>query len=146
MNEFKFKQVGFAYAKVAASFSKDPSTKVGAAILRPDGSLVSSGWNGFAPNVLDTQERLNDRETKYSITLHAELNAVLSSSEKLEGYSMFTYPFPPCAHCSSIIIKSKISSVYSLIIDEIPERWKGNFDLGKEIRDEANVRSLLWRE
>ncbi len=139
MNSKKFFEVGQAYAKMAASFSKDPSTKVGAAILRPDGSVASTGWNGFAPGVVDSQERLEERETKYSITIHAELNSILSAREPLYGYTIFTYPFPPCAHCASVIIKCGIINVHSIMEDKIPDRWMNNFKLSDQILREADV-------
>jgi len=135
----KYIDVGFAHAKTASTFSKDPSSKVGSAILRPDGSLVSSGWNGFAPEVEDTKERLENRDIKYSLTIHAELNTILAARECLAGYAIFTYPYPPCAHCASVIIKAQLSEVYTLALDEIPDRWKNNFDLGAKILQEAGV-------
>lgn len=135
----KYINVGFAHAKTAASFSKDPSSKVGAAILRPDGSLVSSGWNGFAPEVADTQDRLDNRDIKYSLTIHAELNTILAARECLAGYAIFTYPYPPCAHCASVIIKAQLSKVYTYAVDKAPDRWKQNFELGEKILKEAGV-------
>ena len=36
-----------------ASMSKDPSTKVGAVIARPDRTVASMGWNGFARGTSD---------------------------------------------------------------------------------------------
>ena len=53
MTEEKYTTVGMGYAITSSKFSKDPSTKVGACILRPDGSVVATGWNGFAPGVED---------------------------------------------------------------------------------------------
>jgi len=141
MNNLKYIQVGLGYARTAAGFSKDPSTKVGAAILRPDGSLVSAGWNGFAPRVIDSPERLENRNIKYALTLHAELNAILSARESLQGCSLFTYPFPPCAHCASIIIKSGISHIYAFLLEEIPDRWQENFQLAAAILKEAGVQT-----
>jgi dCMP deaminase len=94
MNSQKFIQVGLGYARTAAGFSKDPSTKVGAAILRPDGSLVSAGWNGFAPQVVDSPERLENRNIKYALTLHAELNAILSA-QITAGLLSLHLPIPP---------------------------------------------------
>jgi dCMP deaminase len=145
MQSSKFREVGLGYARTAATFSKDPSTKVGAAILRPDGSLVSAGWNGLAPGVQDSAERLNQRELKYALTLHAELNAILSAREALTGYTLFTYPFPPCAHCASVIIKSGISQVFSFLEESIPPRWSENFSLASCIFAEAKVDFTMTR-
>ena len=51
-------------ARLVAAWSKDPSTKVGAVIVRPDRTVASVGFNGFARGVDDTEERLNDRALK----------------------------------------------------------------------------------
>ena len=139
MTEDKKHLVGIKYAVTSAGFSKDPSTKVGACILRPDGSVAATGWNGFAPGVEDTEDRLNNRDLKYLLTLHAEENCILSAREPLHGYSLYVYPFPPCAHCMSAIIKSGIKEVIYHIDEEIPERWKNNFELSQEIAEECNI-------
>ena len=146
MNNKKFLKVGFAYCNTARSFSKDPSSKVGAAILRPTGALVSSGWNGFAPGVEDTEARLSNREIKYSLMLHAELNAILTANTDLTGCILFSYPYPPCAHCASVIIKSGITRVISYAPEQIPERWHENFKLAQEIFKEAKVEFEVLRE
>jgi deoxycytidylate deaminase len=39
--------------KVAEGWSKDPSTKVGAVIVRPDLTVASIGYNGFPRGMSD---------------------------------------------------------------------------------------------
>ena len=46
---------------IVTSWSKDPTTKCGSIIVRPDRSIVSYGYNNFPHGVEDTTERLNDR-------------------------------------------------------------------------------------
>jgi len=41
----------FAMADLVGSWSKDPSTKVGAVIIRPDRTIASVGYNGFPRGV-----------------------------------------------------------------------------------------------
>ena len=139
MQKQKFIEVGASYAMTAARFSKDPGTKVGASILKPNGALVSTGWNGFAPNVNDSEARLLDRDIKLQLTLHAEVNAILEAARSLKGCTIFTYPFPPCAPCASIIIRSEISHVIAIVPDPIPARWEKNFLLAEEALREAGV-------
>lgn len=80
-----------------STFSKDPSTKVGAVIVRPDKTIASMGFNGF-PKKLKDDARYNDREVKYSLIVHGEINAILFAKESLTGYTLYTYPFMPyCA-------------------------------------------------
>ena len=58
-------------AKMVGSWSKDPSTQVGAAIVDNDRRVISVGYNGFPKGVADN-ERLEDREEKYKMIVHAE--------------------------------------------------------------------------
>ena len=71
-------------ARNAASWSKDPSTKVGAIIVDDDKRVISVGYNGFPKGVRD-DERLDDRQEKYKIIVHAERNALLFM-QNLNGY------------------------------------------------------------
>ena len=54
-------------ANFVASWSKDPSTKVGAVIVRADRTVASMGFNGFPRGVLDHEGRYADRATKYAM-------------------------------------------------------------------------------
>jgi dCMP deaminase len=72
-------------AVFVGDWSKDPSTKVGAVLVRPDRTIAGLGFNGFPRGVLDHPERYDDRPTKYEMVVHAEMNALLSSRESLEG-------------------------------------------------------------
>ena len=53
-------------AKLVSTWSKDPSTKTGAVIVRPDRSVASIGFNGFPVKMSDHQELYDNREEKYS--------------------------------------------------------------------------------
>ena len=70
--------------KMVASWSKDPSTKCGAVIVRPDKTVCSVGFNGFAKYCQDKESYYSNRDTKYARVIHAEVNAILHSSEKLQ--------------------------------------------------------------
>jgi dCMP deaminase len=98
-------------ANELSSLSKDPSTKVGALILRPDLTIVSMGYNGFAKGIEDSEEIWNDRGRKYKYVIHAETNAILTSNECLKDYILLCTHFP-CPNCMSNIIQKGISQVY----------------------------------
>lgn len=51
-------------ARLVATWSKDPSTKVGAVIVRPYRTVASVGFNGFARGRLKAGER-NKTEARY---------------------------------------------------------------------------------
>lgn len=124
-------------AKFVAGWSKDPSTQVGAVIYRPNNSLASIGFNGLPMGVSDTFPRLNDRELKLMLICHAEANAIDFSQEELEGYTICTWPFPPCASCAGRIIQNGIKRVVAP--DNIPERWETNFGWSLHMFEEAGV-------
>lgn len=101
-------------AKLRASYSKDPSTKVGAVIA--DGKRhISFGYNGFPSTCEDLEEDLYDRTTKYKLVTHAEVNAIFNSHNPVRGCTIYTYPLPPCAVCSSLLAAGGISRVISQI-------------------------------
>lgn len=134
----KWDRYGLEEARHQARMSKDPSTAVGACILRPDGTIAATGWNGFARGVRDTAERLNDRPTKLALTLHAEQNALHSSREDVAGYTLYVWPFQPCAHCASAIIQNRIGRIVAPAAD-VPDRWQADFALAREVLGEAGV-------
>lgn len=97
-------------AELYATRSKDPSTKVGCIIVRPNGTLASAGRNGFPRKIADLPERLVDRETKHRLTIHAEMNALHFATESLEGATLYS-TFAPCEHCAIHIIQRGIARV-----------------------------------
>ena len=101
----------FALADMVGSWSKDPSTKVGAVIIRPDRTIASVGYNGFPRGVYDGPEVYENRSRKLLRTVHAEANAILSAREPLHGYSLYVTPLHPCANCTGLIIQSGIQQV-----------------------------------
>jgi dCMP deaminase len=125
-------------AQFISGWSKDPSSKIGAVIVDKTNRIISTGYNGFAIGVQDTQDRLENREIKYPIILHAEENAILFAKQNLESCSLYVSGLPPCAHCASIIIQTGIKNVYSFDMP-IPERWQKSFELTKQMFEEAGV-------
>lgn len=130
-------------AAVVASWSKDPSTKTGAVIV-DDRRIVSTGYNGFPKGVEDTPERLNDRETKYKLIVHCEVNAMLYARENLKGMTLYTYPFMSCTRCAVQVIQAGITRhVAPRCPDDKWERWKDEMLLAMKIFAEAKVEVTL---
>jgi dCMP deaminase len=130
-------------AKLVSTWSKDPSTKVGAVIVDPSNRLISVGYNGFPKGVTDN-ERLLDRDKKYDIIVHAEVNAILFSNKTLDGCTMYTWPFQPCPRCAGLIIQSGIRRVVS-IVNRNP-RWVEDFYTAKQLLLEAKIRLDIYEE
>ena len=49
-------------AKHISSWSKDPSSKIGAVAIGDKGQVLAQGYNGFPLNIVDRADRLQDRE------------------------------------------------------------------------------------
>ena len=75
----KWIQRYFKIAEQVSSWSKDPSSKIGAIIVGDKGQIISQGYNGFPRGVIDSEDRYNQRETKYKLVVHAEMNAILNA-------------------------------------------------------------------
>lgn len=128
-------------ARQAATGSKDPSTQVGAVICDRENRFVCAGFNGFPRGIKD-DSRLEDRNVKYKLILHAEHNAILFSRRDLSGCTLYTWPFMPCSSCAAIIIQSGIKRVIAPRDDN--PRWKESFELTEQLFKEAGVELLLF--
>ena len=136
-------------ASHVAAWSKDPSSQVGAVIIRPDRSVASVGFNGLPRAVSDDPARLADRDQKLLYTVHAELNAILAAREPLHGYSIVVYPFQPCAACAAAIIQAGISEVICpspgdsstrpANMSTASTRWGASFEAARTMFHEAGT-------
>jgi dCMP deaminase len=111
-------------AREVATWSKDPSTQVGAVIVSPDKRIVSVGFNGFPRGMIDDPKILEDREEKYSRIIHAEVNALIQAKEPLNGTALYTWPFPPCERCVVQMLQAGIRDfIAPTPTEEIMIRW-----------------------
>lgn len=131
-------------AKFISTWSLDPSTKVGSVIVDDDQRVISIGFNGLAKGIKDTPERLNNRDVKLKIIVHAERNAIIFAQRSLKGCTLYTWPFMPCATCAAMVIQSGIKRVVSLTSDN--PRWAADFKLSQELFGEAGVPLDLYGE
>ena len=115
-------------AKTVSEWSKDPSTRCGAVIVRPDKTVASMGFNGFPRGCQDDAELYADRDLKYSRVIHAEVNAVLNAYERVQGYTLYSWPpgmAPTCDRCATVVIQSGIARVvYCYQENEFAKRWQ----------------------
>jgi dCMP deaminase len=132
--DFRF----LSLASHISTWSKDPSTQVGAVIVRPDRTICSTGFNGFARGVADTPERLADRETKYMLTVHAEENAILTAPEPVKGLWLYT-THHPCERCASRIVQAGIGRVICMTTADFLSRWAESVANARVILAEGGV-------
>lgn len=126
----------FDMADLVASWSKDPSTKVGAVIVRPDRTIASVGYNGFPRGVVD---EYTSREDKLLRTVHAEANAILAAREPLRGYTLYVTPLHPCANCAGLIIQSGIDGVHYKASAASSPAWEDHFTIMRQMFAQAGV-------
>lgn len=108
---------------LVATWSKDPSTGVGAVIVDAKNRVVSLGYNGFPRAVCDSDEALFDRDEKLRRTIHAEENALLFAGRPVEGCTLYV-THPPCARCAAKVIQAGIARVVAQMPAEgFGERW-----------------------
>ena len=127
-----------------AKRSRDPSTKCGCIIIRPDKSTAAEGYNGFPRSMEDKPEWWNNREEKYDRVIHAEMNALLHAREPLEGCTAYITG-PSCKDCAKHIVAAGIIRVVWYDDEEFRKRW--NCDRSIEIYEDGGVEvSVLIRE
>jgi dCMP deaminase len=127
-------------AQHIASWSKDPTTKVGCVIVDEQRHIVSTGYNGFPRGVNDTHARLHEREVKYKLVIHAEKNALLHAQRDLRGGTLYVWPMPPCSQCAAAIIQSGIKRVVSVSPSvEHLARWGEDMKMAQMMYNEAEI-------
>ena len=127
-------------ADIVASWSKDPSTKIGAIAVGKKGQLLAQGYNGFPRGVEDCPNKYKDRILKYDYIVHAEENAIYNACTNgvsLEGASMYVTGLPTCHRCAKAIIQVGIKRVF--IRAKVPERWIDSWALTQSLFREAGV-------
>jgi len=111
-----------------ASFSKDPSTQVGAIIIDSERRIMSTGYNGLPSYIPDTTYILNDRRLKYPLVDHAEKNAFLYADKyglDVTECTIYTWPFMPCLDCYDLIKNHGIKKIVFPKSDN--PRWATHF-------------------
>ena len=137
----KWAQRFFQMAELVGSWSKDPSTQVGAVITQGN-RVVSVGFNGYPRGVGDSAD-MDDREIKLLKTIHAEENAILFAKRDLTGCEIFVTHFP-CPNCAAKIIQTGISTVHCQAqSEEFLSRWGEKFKISEAMFEEAGVQ-VSW--
>jgi len=73
--------------------------------------------------MIDDDERWDDRELKYELVVHSEVNALLAARESVAGYLAYTDTIP-CCRCAVGLIQAGIKQVICLQpTNDYMERW-----------------------
>ena len=133
-------------AKEISTWSKDPSTKVGAVVIGNNGEVLSQGYNGFPRSIKDTSQRLKDREKKYNLVVHAEMNAIYNASlngVSLKGSTLYVYGLPICNECAKGVIQVGIDKVIATRPADYNKEWDESIKDAKALFKEAEVEYII---
>ena len=139
-NVYKWDSRFLAMAKHVSTWSKDPSTQVGAVAVR-ERRILATGYNGFPQGLSDFPTRLHNRSEKLLRTVHAEANIVAqaaSNGVSLNNSTVYVWPFIPCNSCCTLLIQAGFKRVVAPDLP-IPDRWLESFSLSKEMFRECGV-------
>ena len=129
-------------AEEVASWSKDPSTQIGAIAVGNKGQVLSQGYNGFPRGIIDKDAYYLDRETKYKYVVHAEMNVIYNATYNgvsLDGATMYVTGLPVCSDCAKGIIQVGISRV--VMYERLtPLKWIESWKTTSGMFDEANIK------
>lgn len=134
-------------AKEISTWSKDPSTQVGAVAVSENGSLIlSQGYNGFPRNIKDDY-RLYIRKVKYPMVVHAEMNMIFNASMNgvnLSNSTVYVYGLPVCPECAKGLLQVGVKRVVTCIDSNNKQYHIDNYDkVTSHLFDEANIHSTF---
>jgi dCMP deaminase len=136
-------------AKNVATWSKDPSTQIGAVAVGDKGQILSQGYNGFPRGVKDADNRYNIREEKYKYVVHGEMNCIYNacnSGVSLNGATLYVTGLPVCSECAKGIIQVGISKVVMEYPKDIPDNWRKSLMFTEQMFNEAGVVCMTHEE
>ena len=137
----KWDQRYLKLAEEVASWSKDPSRKIGAVAVGAKGQVLAQGFNGFPRGIDDSEERYNDRERKYELVVHAEMNVIYNATYNgvsLDGATLYVTGLPVCSECAKGIVQVGIKRVIMRDM-EIPDSWQDSWRKTQEMLNETGI-------
>jgi len=128
-------------SKYVSEWSKDPNAKVGAVVVAERGGAMTLGYNGFPMGVEDSAERLDDKDIKLELIVHAEQNALIAAGSKANGATIYVWGKPVCARCAGAIIQAGIKRVVALSPDSVDtsSKWHKTGKLSIEMFKETGI-------
>ena len=146
-NYISWDEYFMAIAEVVKLRSKDPNTKVGACIVK-DNKILSTGYNGFPRGCDDDKypwDKGNENEVdnKYFYVVHAELNAILNSTQSVKDSTIYVTLYP-CNECAKAIIQSGIKKVIYKNIDLSTEEKKCKIQHTGQMFTDAGVEVCMY--
>lgn len=134
-----------------ARMPKDPATQAGAVIVGPDREVRSMGYNGLPRGIADTPQRLQDKDLKRSLIVHAEMNAILNAARigvSTRGCTLYlaltdetgqVWGGAPCTRCTVEIIQAGITQVVAKPFKNQTSYWTDSVEQARALLQEAQV-------
>jgi len=129
-------------AKKFASWSKDPSTQVGAVAIGNKGQVLSQGYNGFLRGFNDSPLIYKDSKLKSNYIIHAEMNCIYHATLNgisLEGSTLFVYGLDVCHECAKGIIQVGIKEIVTYSPNKPKEKWIESFKISQELFKQSGI-------
>lgn len=129
-------------AREVASWSKDPSSKIGAVAVGYWGQILSQGYNGFPRGIEDSEARLTDRAEKIKRVIHAEMNCIYNAARNgvdLKGADVYVYGLPTCRECAKALIQVGATRIIGAHSTEVKVEWAESHADAEEMFREAGI-------
>lgn len=130
-------------AEEISTWSKDPSSKIGAVIVNNERRILATGYNGFPRGIEDSEERLNNREEKYPRIIHAEMNALMNAlynGVSVKDATIYVFGLPVCSECTKSVIQAGIKRVVIPNMKDVPQKWADQWNnMSEPMYREAGV-------
>jgi dCMP deaminase len=142
MNPTKWDLHYLNLAKEVATWSKDPSTKIGAVAVGSRRQILATGYNGFPRGINDYKDRLETKEIKYKYVVHGEMNCIYNATlngVSLDNADLYVYGLPVCSECAKGIIQVGIKRVFMCYPETINVKWEQSRLLSNELLFEAGI-------
>lgn len=137
-------------ARVISSWSKDPSTKVGAIAVNVERKIIAQGYNGFPAGCNDSESFYNNREAKYARIIHAETNVICNACNSRVGLhcaTIYIYGMYPCPECIKYLSQVEVARiVFQLGETQNLEKWKVDFETSKLLMRELHIGYSHYKE
>ena len=153
-NKIKWRGRMLDLARYVSKWSRDDS-QVGAVLFSKKGGDITLGYNGFPFGVKD-DERLNSKDKKLNIIVHAEVNAIIAAGARASDGELYVVGKPICARCAGPIIQSGIKRIFALKpkeegaytppTDPDATDWHAMGRLAGEMLQEAEVECIYYTE
>ena len=137
-------------AHLISTWSKDPSTKVGAIAVNTDRRILAQGYNGFPSGAKDSKAIYDDRVSKYRMVVHAESNVIYNACNFRVGLKLstiFIFGMYPCPECIKALAQVGIARVvFQLGNSDNTDKWKEHFEISRNILHELGIGFTHYKE